>query len=157
MHPSTILAQGREILEPPLLAAGFRFEPGIADVGSGGAFARGSFVRSADLGPGLQFEHRLEFSVRESLGEVVYRVASPESVATIAHEDLMRVTGGRGEYPGFSSDTLDGFRHLRSDLEKRGKVFLRPMAEDFFAFVERAQRTPRPGGLAALELVHKAP
>jgi hypothetical protein len=72
----------------------------------------------------------------------------PVGDTLIPHEELMRVVAGPGQakYPRFSEDPLDGFRHLREDLERHGKVFLRTMAEDFHAFAERAARTrPRRG------------
>jgi hypothetical protein len=72
----------------------------------------------------------------------------PVGDTLIPHEELMRVVAGPGQakYPRFSVDPLDGFRHLREDLERHGKVFLRTMAEDFHAFAERAARTrPRRG------------
>ena len=31
---------------------------------------------------------------------------------------------GENDYPGFSAAPLDGFRHLRSDIERHGQVFL---------------------------------
>ncbi len=135
MNACEFLEHGRAILDSVLLPHGFVFEPGLAGVGSGGAFARGSYVRGS---------HRLEFSVREHLGEVVYRVGG----TLICHEDLMRVIAGprRARYPGFSDDPLDGFRGLSDDLERYGKVFLRTMDEDFHAFAERAAATqPRSG------------
>lgn len=97
MDSTELLVRGREILDPVLLPHGFHFEAGPADKGSGGPFARGAYVRD---------RHRLEFSVRWALGEVVYRVGE----TSIVHEELMRVIAGpRGaEYPGFSTDPLDG-------------------------------------------------
>jgi hypothetical protein len=53
----------------------------------------------------------------------VYRVAG----TTVTHDVLMRAAaaGARPAYPGFSEDPLESFRHLRSDLERFGEVFLR--------------------------------
>lgn len=135
MNPREILEHGRAVLDSVLLSHGFAFEPGVAAVGSGGAFARGAYVRGS---------HRLEFSVREHLGEVVYRVGP----TLISHEELMRVIAGprRAKYPGFSDDPLDGFRGLKDDLEQYGKAFLRTVDEDFHAFAARAVATqPRTG------------
>ena len=109
MEPTELLEHGRDILAAALEPHGFVFERGIADTGSGGRFAQGAFVRP---------RHRLEFSVRRALGEVLYRVGH----TAITHEDLMRVVAGPrlAHYPGFSADPLDGFRHLRADLETYG-------------------------------------
>jgi len=134
MDPAAFLEQGRTILDPVLVPHGFRFVPGDQDVGSGGPYAQAAYVRDG---------HRLSFSVRHTLGEVYYRVGDSE----IAHEALMRVVAGgqRTAYPGFSADPLDGFRHLREDLERHGDVFLRTMDEDFHAFVEQSKRSLRTG------------
>jgi hypothetical protein len=45
MLPTEVLERGREILDPVLLPHGLQFERGLADVGSGGPFARGGYVR----------------------------------------------------------------------------------------------------------------
>ena len=97
---------GVALLTPTLAPHGFVYQPGEADRGSGGNFAQGAFV----LGT-----RRLEFSVRQSLGLVYYRIAEQ----TISHEDYMRVAAGRGNYryPGFSAEPLDGFLDLAADLE----------------------------------------
>src|SRR5688572_16288061 len=91
--------QGAAIVAPVLARHGFSFKNGVADNGSGGAFARGAFVRG---------NRRLDFSTRYNLGEVVYRVGE----RALTHEDFMRAVAGRGkhQYPGFSDDPLDGFR-----------------------------------------------
>jgi hypothetical protein len=139
VHSAELLARGREILDPALVPHGFRFESGTVGAGSGGPFARGAYVRE---------HHCLEFSVRWALGEVIYRVRD----TVITHEDLMRVVAGprKAKYPAFSEDPLDGFRHLREDLERHGKVFLRTMDEDFEAVAERAAATPPRRGVARL-------
>jgi hypothetical protein len=134
-----LLARGRAILDPLLLAHGFVFEAGESDVGSGGPFARGAYVRG---------EHRLAFSVRWHLGEVTYTVGP----SRISHEELMRVVAGprAAKYPGFSNDPLDGFRDLRDDLQAHGQAFLREMDEEFHAFVARASRSQRATGFKRL-------
>ena len=139
MEPMELLEQGRKILAPILESHGFVYERGVAEIGSGGAFARGAFVR---------LDHRLEFSVRGGLGEVVYRVGETR----IAHEALMREIAGprQARYPGFSDEPLDGFRHLRDALEQYGKSFLRTMDEDFYAFAARALQGQSRGGFGRL-------
>src|SRR4051812_30526515 len=75
-------------------------------VGSGGAFAWGAFVRE---------DRRLELHFRWSLGLVTYHAGDQ----AISHEAYLRAVGvpsGANQYPGFSDDPLDGFRHLAHDL-----------------------------------------
>ena len=139
MHSSELLSAGRTILDPVLAAAGFEFEPAGAGQGSGGPFARGAYVRG---------HRRLTFSVRWALGDVVYHLGSAAS----PHEFLvLALQGRRGAYPGFSADPLDGFRHLRADLEAQMAVFLSGSDEALAAALVRANAAPRPTGLAALE------
>lgn len=79
-----------------------------AGIGSGGQYASAEFRRG---------NRRLELHFRFSLGLVTYHVES----AALSHEDYMwSVLGKRwaSYYPGFSEDPLDGFRHLRRDLEQ---------------------------------------
>ncbi len=117
--PQNILREGAAILEPLLLEYGFAFVEGASGKSSGGHYARGSFVRGDRL---------LELHFRRSLGLVRYHVGD----ASVAHDEYVRlVTGGRGEYPGYSSDPLDGFRHLLTDLERHGRVFLSGSDEEF--------------------------
>ncbi len=139
MEAAELLKHGRVILDPALTVHGFVFEPGLVGTGSGGPFAQGAYARG---------HHRLEFSVRWALGEVVYRV----DTTVISHEDLMRVVAGprKAHYPGFSDDPLDGFRDLRHDLEHYGRVFLRTMDEDFHAFARRAAETRPKDGFGRL-------
>lgn len=131
--------QGVEILATVLTPHGFRYEPGLVDRGSGGAFARGAFVRG---------DRRLEISIRFGLGEVVYRAAG----RVLVHEDYMRIVAGRGQhaYPGFSDDPLDGFRHLAQDLERFAAAFLTGSDAEFSDVAAEADRTPRPTGFKAL-------
>ena len=120
MNPTQLLRDGAALLAPCLDAAGFRFVERETGVGSGGPFAVGEF----------QKEHRtLELHVRSALGIVVYRAAG----VTILHEALMRgvAANERPSYPGFSEDPLDGFRHLRADLDRFGDSFLRGSDQDF--------------------------
>lgn len=135
MDPRELLDTGRSILDPLLEAHGFAFEAGRAGVGSGGPFARGAYVRG---------DRRLEFSVRWSLGEVVYRLGD----RLLAHEHFMRAVGAERDaaYPGFSDDPVDGFRHLRTDLERFAGSFLSGSATDFDHLIQQAAATaPRTG------------
>jgi len=113
MHPVELLHTGATLLAPLLEPAGFRFAAGDQGTGSGGPFAVGAFTNGA---------RELELHVRGCLGIVVYRAPN----VVVAHEVLMRAAtdGARPAYPGFSDDPLDGFRHLKQDLENFGAVFL---------------------------------
>lgn len=89
---------------------------------------------------------RVELHFRNSLGLVRYHLGD----TSIAHEDYMwAVTGERNvtEYPGFSDDPLDGFRHLRSDLEKYASCFLSGSDASFLEIAHKAselkQKAPR--------------
>ena len=139
MDPSAVLQQGREILDPLLTAHGFHFELGDSDVGSGGRFARGAYVRG---------DRRLSFSMRFALGHVQYSIGAQ----TLPHEEFMRVVAQDSEpqYPGFSSDPLDGFRHLHADLLHFGRVFLEGSDREFAAVATRAAETTPPSGFKRL-------
>lgn len=104
MKPAETLLEGAEILARVLGRHGFTFQTGTSGVGSGGAFACGDFVHD---------DRRLELHFRYSLGLVRYHLG-PQSAS---HEHYMRALGvTANQYPGFSSDPLDGFRHLSHDL-----------------------------------------
>src|SRR5258705_2299753 len=104
MQASNILLEGAEIVSHSL--PGFRFEVREEGVGSGGHFAWGEFVRD---------DRRLELHFRWSLGLVTYHVG----IHALSHEAYLRALGvplGKNQYPGFSDNPLDGFRHLTHDL-----------------------------------------
>jgi hypothetical protein len=114
MTPTESLRAGCEILDPVLMADGFVRRKIQFGQGSGGSFARTEYQRG---------DRRLELHFRYSLGLVTYHVAA----LSLSHEAYMRaVLGRRGanQYPGFSEDPLDGFRHLRHDLERYCVDFL---------------------------------
>ena len=141
-HPTDILRQGCAILDVIIVPAGFHFQHRDAGQSSRGQFAWGEYVRG---------ERRLELHVRASLGLVAYAAADLRA----SHECLARALLGRSggnAYPGFSDDPLDGFRHLRHDLELFGAVFLRGSDDELRALLERAisEEQRRPKGFAAL-------
>jgi hypothetical protein len=105
VNPKRSLTAGATILAPLLGSHGFTFEFRDEGRGSGGFFAWGEFVRE---------ERRLELHFRHSLGLVTYHVGPLHA----RHETYMKELGvlGRNQYPGFSDDPLDGFRHLANDL-----------------------------------------
>jgi hypothetical protein len=105
MNPRTILEQGTAILDPVLVPRGFRFELRGEDVGSGGAFAWGEYVRG---------ERRLELHFQYSLGMVTYHIDE----LALGHEPYMAALGAitQAKYPGFSDDPLAAFRDLLHDV-----------------------------------------
>jgi hypothetical protein len=136
----TALELGREILDPALTPYGFTFVAGPPDPSGRGVCARGEYVRD---------NRRLALSFRESLGEVVYHVGD----LSLPHEAYMAAVLGEpasNEYPGFSGDPLDSFRHLRPDLEHYAGVFLHGPDEHFRQIVARAARRPRAWGFRPL-------
>jgi hypothetical protein len=140
MEPSEAIEAGRRILEPILAAHGFSFTHGPSGRSSGGNFASASFVRG---------EWSLEFHYRYGLGMVSYHLAEAE----VTHDRYMEaVIGRRGQsrYPGFSSEPLDAFRDLESDLQNYGQAFLNGARAEFQAIVKRAATLPRAKGLAGI-------
>ena len=134
MHsPKETLAAGCAVLEPVLAAHGFAWVPGAAGHGSGGDFASGSYVRGT---------RRLELHFRHSLGLVTYHLGE----RSLDHEAYMRVAAGANggnQYPGFSFDPIDGFRHLAHDLSKFCQSFLAGSDEDFNGIASRANTKVR--------------
>jgi hypothetical protein len=129
---------GVEILIPVLAAHAFRFEgestrrnPSLVALGEEVAF--GEFVRG---------ERRLVVEFWYSLGPVKYYAGD----LWLEHEPYMRAAGvqpGENAYPGFSVDPLEGFRHLRIDLERFGADFLAGDASILIrAASEEAKRRP---------------
>jgi len=135
--PARTLAAGVEILAPVLERHGFTHASSAAGDSSGGRYASSMWERG---------RRRVELHFRNSLGLVRYHLGD----TSIAHEDYMwAVTGERNvtEYPGFSDDPLDGFRHLRSDLEKYASCFLSGSDASFLEIAHKAselkQKAPR--------------
>ena len=121
MDPSRILSRGLKLIDPVLLPLGFRWTDGRSGSSSGGDFASGEYVRS---------DRRLTLHFRHSLGLVTYHVGE----LSIDHATYMQVvlgSAGGNQYPGFSSDPLDAFRHLAHDLANYCSAFLSGSDEDF--------------------------
>jgi hypothetical protein len=127
---------GQAIVAGKVLPFGFIWRTGNSGASSGGAFASGEFVRS---------DRKLELNFRWSLGLVAYRLGSD----SISHEEYMRALlghSGGNQYPGFSNDPMDGFRHLAHDIEQYCSDFLNGTDHDFLAIVARARaNSPRRG------------
>jgi len=127
------LKAGVEILDHLMRSHGFVYTSTSAGVGSGGSFASGEFHRG---------DRTLELHFRYSLGLVTYHVGH----LALSHEDYMWSIMGRRwgtQYPGFSTDPLDGFRQLLMDLKEHCTDFLVGSDADFAANVERAEALKR--------------
>ena len=113
-RPTDVLRAGCEILDTVLVPHGFHFALRDAARSSGGHFAWGKYVRG---------DRRLALHFRASLGLVTYHLGDVQ----VSHESCVRTLHGASvgnAYPGFSDDPLDGFRHLRQDLERYASAFL---------------------------------
>jgi hypothetical protein len=107
-HSAKIFRAGCEILDRIMKPHGFQFVPGESGMSKFGPYARGDYVRK---------DRRLELHFRYSLGLVTYHIGD----VRVSHDVYLRaLTKGAGgnQYPGFSDDPLDGFRHLANDLQK---------------------------------------
>ncbi len=113
MSKQETLLEGASFLERVMASHGFAFELRGEGRGSGGEFAWGEYVSG---------NRRLELHFRYSLGLVRYHVGAE----SVSHESYMNELGVRDEadYPGFSDEPLDGFKHLAHDLERFGNDFL---------------------------------
>jgi hypothetical protein len=131
----------RPLLESILAPHGFQFEDEGVGAGSGGRFQRGAWIRSDG--------RRLEYSVRESLGDVAYLMPG----IALSHEAYVRGVSeqvGVNAYPGFSTDVLDAFRHLALDLGSFGGPFLSGSDADMRRVASRAEALAPPRGFKAL-------
>jgi hypothetical protein len=130
-----ILDAGAKILGVVIEPYGFVWALGRAHAGHPGNATRGAFVKD---------DRQLELGFRWSLGPVTYRVGN----ASVSHEVLMRFAGhyADAQYPGYSKDPLDAFRHLAVDLEKYGGDFMFGDGATIIA----ASRVSYAGGFGAL-------
>jgi hypothetical protein len=130
-----ILDAGARVVGVVIEPHGFVWALGKTHEGHPGNAARGAFVKG---------DRELELGFRWSLGPVTYRVGT----ASVNHEVLMKYAGHHAdaEYPGYSTDPLDAFRHLASDLKNFGGDF---MFGDG-AMIVAASRSSQAGGFGAL-------
>jgi hypothetical protein len=137
VNPAIILEEGASLLQPVLGPGGFAFHPKSAALGSGGRFASGRFVAS---------DREVELHFRYSLGLVTYRLGEFE----LDHVTYMRYLGcyGRNQYPGFSEDPLDGFRHLALDLAHFCQDFVTGSGASFCSFA--AEHATNPGRFSGI-------
>jgi len=134
-----ILRKGRQLLDPIMEKHGFHWEPGKAVKGSGGYADSGQYVKG---------NRRLELHFRYSLGLVSYHIGNN----SLSHESYMQYSVGKGkaQYPGFSSDPLDSFRHLAHDLQKYGDDFLSGSGQKFDQAVAIARDKEKSPGFTKL-------
>jgi hypothetical protein len=144
VNAATTLEQGCALLAPALEAQGFTYEAGTATADETQEVARGAFVRADGRRLELTVVRVLATAdgekptnVRSILRDVVYHVGE----LTIQHEAYMAVVlgeEGSNQYPTFGGQPLDGFRHLRHDIECYATVFLRGPESHFKVIAERA-------------------
>lgn len=143
MEPIEILLAGIRELDAIMVPYGFVFDSVQEGRSSGGKFVNGEYCRG---------NRRLELHFRWSLGLVTYHVRD----VSLGHEDYVRAllglskVQGRNCYPGFSTDPLDGFRHLREDLGRFGEVFLKGSDEEFHSLKDWIDVHPKVIGLRGL-------
>ena len=127
MGRTDTLRRGVEILDSVMSPAKFHFEH-VHD----GAYACGRY-RRADRTLELHFSDSLRL-VSQRIGDLV-----------VMHDDFMRALVGAsgGRYPSPSSEPLDSFRGLRTDLREHCGEFLRGNAKKWREVAERALRDPR--------------
>ena len=138
-----LLERGVVELTEVLGPAGFEFIQSDEGTDARGTFASGEFLRG---------DRRLEMVVRSSLNVVRYHFDDE----SLSHEDLVRGVraldgiSAEGDFPGFSTDPMAGFRHVRHDLERFGAIFLRGGAKAFRALKKWVNQHPKKSGLAGL-------
>ena len=126
-----LLDQGVGLLRDYLRGHGFEFTVLDQGSGSGGEYAFGRFVAS---------DRWIELHSRFALGLVTYAWAGIE----VLHPDLLRGLGLDGEYPGYSSNPLDGFTHLLHDLQGPLRPFVEGVDRSWFAQATERAKQPRP-------------
>ena len=139
MDAGAFLRAGCQIIAPVMDRHGFNFVEGLSAQGSGGSFASGEYVRG---------DRRLELHFRHSLGLVTDRI----DTFSLSHVAYMQALGKcwHHRYPGFSDDPLDGFRHLRHDLEHSCTDFLSGPGDAFRDCVAKAAEQAKVSGFLKL-------
>ncbi len=131
---------GCKLLDEVMNPHGFLLVEGASSSSSGGNFASGEYIRG---------DRRLEIHFRYSLGLVTYHIGD----LSLTHEAYMRTLLGKNggnQYPGFSNDPLDGFRHLGHDLAHFCGDFLNGSGEEFERCVVKAKEQEKIKGFKAL-------
>lgn len=131
---------GCKILDEVMNPHRFFLVEGLSGKSSGGNFASGEYVKD---------DRRLEIHFRFSLGLVTYHLGS----LSLSHESYMQALLGKNggnQYPGFSDDPLEGFRHLSYDLSHFCEDFLSGSGEEFARCVTKAAEQEKVQGFKAL-------
>jgi hypothetical protein len=143
VNAETTLQQGSALLASLLEPQGFAYEAGAVTCSETQEAACGAFARADG--------RRLELTVvrviateggvvpnaRTILRDVIYRIGD----LSLQHEAYMAVVlgeEGSNQYPTFGGQPLDGFRHLRHDMECYATAFLRGPDSHFTLIAERA-------------------
>jgi hypothetical protein len=140
---SKLLERGVAELAGTLGPAGFEFIQSDEGADARGPFATGEFLRG---------DRRLELHVRGSLTAALYHFGDE----SLPHEDLVRgvraleAISAEPQYPGFSTDPMAGFRHLRHDIDLFGAIFLRGGKKAFRALKKWVDKHPKKSGFAGL-------
>jgi hypothetical protein len=144
MNAEATLTEGCALLASLLEPQGFAYETGGATEDDMQEIARGAFARADGRRLELTVVRLLKgedgekiTNVRCVLRDVVYRVGT----LALVHEAYMAVVlgeEGSNQYPTFGGQPLDGFRHLRHDIECYATVFLRGPESHFKVIAERA-------------------
>lgn len=131
MDPEILLQKSREILDPILQKYNFIFQMEGSGKSSGGTFAYASYVKG---------DRKLELHFRFSLGLVTYHINKYK----LPHDIYMKFLGvhNKSLYPGFSNEPLDGFRHLKHDLENFCSDFLIGDGRKFKDFAKEYNNDP---------------
>ena len=131
--PRELLDRGRAILDEVLRERGFTFNIVTEGSGSGGNFAIGRYEKG---------NRSIELHVRYALGIVIYRLGDSE----LRHQDLVdcfKVPREDQSYPGFSDDPVEGFEHLRQDLQGPLAAFLEGTGDaQFLDYAKRVNIDP---------------
>ena len=137
MNSKEELINGVTKLKPILKPYGFKFVLESEGLSSGGHSSSVAFIAGVK---------RLELHFRYSLGLVSYQIGGIQ----IDHVDFIAAQGGKGNYPGFSQNPIDAFRHLADDLRTYGEPFLMNETTKFEEIVEEFKANPPVKGFKAL-------
>jgi hypothetical protein len=132
IRPAEWLREGCSVLAPNLESHGFRLGQQKVGNGSGGHFAEVRWTRG---------EQYLELHVRYSLGLVTYGWDGE----SFRHADYMSWRQVRGQYPGYGTDPIDGFRHLAADLNGAAAPLLTMTKTEFVEVASAIHALPPPG------------
>jgi hypothetical protein len=134
-----MLQRGREHIDPIMTEHSFTWEQMWAGKSSGGISDSGRYVKG---------DRSLELHFRHSLGLVTYHIGD----LSLKHEEYMRQCAplGGAQYPGFSDNPLEGFKHLAHDLYAYATDFLSGTGEQLRMAKAAAEKRNSLSGLQKL-------